>query len=39
MALAREEEVAARRAVEETAENTRRAAQALEEIQQGLLED
>ncbi len=39
VALAREEEASAQRAVEETAENTRRAAQALEEIQQGLMED
>ncbi len=38
VALAREEEASAQRAVEETAENTRRAAQALEDIQQELME-
>lgn len=39
VALAREEEASAQRAVEETAENTRRAASALEEIQQIMEED
>ena len=38
VALAREEEAAAQRAVEETAENTRRAAEALETIQDAFVE-